>query len=35
MTLRYIFDFHPGDIFACMADVGYVRGPRVLAPETS
>lgn len=22
MTLKYVFDYHPGDVFGCMADVG-------------
>ncbi|KAF9109296.1 acetyl-CoA synthetase [Mortierella sp. AM989] len=25
-TLKYVFDYHPGDIFACMADVGWITG---------
>ena len=25
MTLKYVFDVHQGDIFGCMADVGYVK----------
>ncbi|KAG0057578.1 acetyl-CoA synthetase [Gryganskiella cystojenkinii] len=26
MTTKYVFDYHPGDIFACMADVGWITG---------
>lgn len=26
LTFKYIFDFHPGDIFGCMADVGWITG---------
>ncbi|GJJ77172.1 acetyl-CoA synthetase [Entomortierella parvispora] len=26
MTVKYVFDYHPGDIFACMADVGWITG---------
>ncbi|KAJ8663621.1 acetyl-coenzyme A synthetase [Lichtheimia ornata] len=25
-TVKYIFDYHPEDIFACMADIGWVTG---------
>ncbi|KAG0370268.1 acetyl-coenzyme A synthetase [Gamsiella multidivaricata] len=25
-TVKYVFDYHPGDIFACMADVGWITG---------
>nr|CAG8478547.1 14406_t:CDS:10 [Entrophospora candida] len=25
-TLKYVFDYHEGDIFACMADIGWVTG---------
>ncbi|KAJ1551375.1 acetyl-CoA synthetase [Nowakowskiella sp. JEL0078] len=25
-TIKYIFDIHPGDIFGCMSDVGWVNG---------
>ncbi|KAI8372992.1 acyl-activating enzyme [Radiomyces spectabilis] len=25
-TVKYIFDYHPGDIYACMADIGWVTG---------
>ncbi|KAF9188876.1 acetyl-CoA synthetase [Haplosporangium sp. Z 767] len=25
-TFKYVFDYHPGDIFACMADVGWITG---------
>ncbi|GAA5798520.1 acetyl-coenzyme A synthetase [Helicostylum pulchrum] len=25
-TVKYIFDVHPGDVYACMADVGWVTG---------
>jgi len=25
-TVKYIFDYHEGDIFACMADIGWVTG---------
>ncbi|KAF9405005.1 acetyl-CoA synthetase, partial [Podila epigama] len=25
-TVKYVFDFHPDDIFACMADVGWITG---------
>lgn len=26
MTHKYVFDVHPGDIFACVADVGWITG---------
>lgn len=26
MTHRYVFDYHVGDVFACVADVGWVTG---------
>lgn len=26
MTLKYVFDVHPGDRFGCMADVGWITG---------
>ena len=26
LTLRYAFDVHPTDKFACMADVGWITG---------
>lgn len=26
ITFRYIFDYHPGDIFWCTADIGWVTG---------
>eukprot|EP00923_Selenidium_pygospionis_P013954 GHVN01024045.1.p1 GENE.GHVN01024045.1~~GHVN01024045.1.p1 ORF type:complete len:695 (+),score=70.73 GHVN01024045.1:109-2193(+) len=26
LTFRYVFDFHPGDVFACVADVGWITG---------
>ena len=26
MTFRYVFDYHPGDIYWCTADVGWVTG---------
>lgn len=26
MTLRYIFDYHPNDVHACVADIGWVTG---------
>ncbi|KAJ3120505.1 acetyl-CoA synthetase [Nowakowskiella sp. JEL0407] len=25
-SLKYIFDIHPGDVFGCMADVGWITG---------
>lgn len=25
-TFKYIFDYHPGDIYGCMADVGWITG---------
>ncbi|KAI9284249.1 acetyl-coenzyme A synthetase [Umbelopsis sp. AD052] len=25
-TVKYIFDYHPDDIFACMADIGWITG---------
>ncbi|KAF9332818.1 acetyl-CoA synthetase [Linnemannia elongata] len=25
-TVKYVFDYHPNDIFACMADVGWITG---------
>lgn len=24
MTFKYVFDYHDGEIFACVADIGYV-----------
>jgi acetyl-CoA synthetase len=26
LTVKYVFDIHPGDRFACMADVGWITG---------
>ncbi|ORZ22979.1 acetyl-coenzyme A synthetase [Absidia repens] len=26
MTLKYIFDYHENDVYACMADVGWITG---------
>jgi acetyl-CoA synthetase len=26
MTMKYVFDYRPGDIHACMADIGWVTG---------
>ncbi len=26
MTHEYVFDYHPGDIYWCTADVGWVTG---------
>ena len=26
MTVKYVFDVHPEDKFACMADVGWITG---------
>ena len=26
ITVKYVFDVHPGDKFACMADVGWITG---------
>ncbi|KAJ3380863.1 acetyl-CoA synthetase, partial [Lobulomyces angularis] len=26
MTVKYVFDYHEGDIFGCMADVGWITG---------
>ena len=26
ISLKYIFDIHPGDVFGCMADVGWITG---------
>ena len=26
MTLKYVFDVHPEDRYACMADVGWITG---------
>ncbi|CEM09953.1 unnamed protein product [Vitrella brassicaformis CCMP3155] len=26
LTFKYVFDFHPGDIHACVADVGWITG---------
>ncbi|KAK0499260.1 hypothetical protein EDD18DRAFT_1156139 [Armillaria luteobubalina] len=26
MTVKYVFDVHPGDKFACMADIGWITG---------
>ena len=26
MTFKYVFDYHPGDIFWCTADVGWITG---------
>ena len=22
ITLKYVFDYHPGDVYACVADIG-------------
>lgn len=26
ITCKYVFDIHPGDVYACMADVGWITG---------
>jgi acetyl-CoA synthetase len=26
LTHRYVFDYHPGDVFACVADIGWITG---------
>eukprot|EP00382_Lankesteria_abbotti_P001024 CAMPEP_0113844498 /NCGR_PEP_ID=MMETSP0372-20130328/268_1 /TAXON_ID=340204 /ORGANISM="Lankesteria abbotti" /LENGTH=712 /DNA_ID=CAMNT_0000813503 /DNA_START=71 /DNA_END=2209 /DNA_ORIENTATION=- /assembly_acc=CAM_ASM_000359 len=26
MTHKYIFDYHPGDVYACVADIGWITG---------
>jgi len=26
LTHKYVFDYHPGDIFGCVADVGWITG---------
>ncbi|KAJ3333054.1 acetyl-CoA synthetase [Blyttiomyces sp. JEL0837] len=26
MTAKYVFDLHPGDVYGCMADVGWITG---------
>ncbi|MCY7264965.1 AMP-binding protein, partial [Pseudomonas protegens] len=26
LTFKYVFDYHPGDIYWCTADVGWVTG---------
>ena len=26
LTHRYVFDYHDGDVYACMADVGWITG---------
>jgi acetyl-CoA synthetase len=26
LTHKYVFDYHPGDIYACLADVGWITG---------
>lgn len=26
MTFQYVFDYHPGDVYACVADVGWITG---------
>lgn len=26
LTVKYVFDVHPGDRFACMADIGWITG---------
>jgi acetyl-CoA synthetase len=26
VTVKYVFDVHPGDIFGCMADIGWITG---------
>ena len=26
LTHRYVFDYHPGDIYACVADIGWITG---------
>ncbi|KAG9306981.1 hypothetical protein G9A89_000895 [Geosiphon pyriformis] len=25
-TLKYVFDYHPGDVYGCMADIGWITG---------
>lgn len=32
LTVKYVFDVHPDDKFACMADVGWITG-QLLAPS--
>ena len=26
VVLQYVFDFHPGDRFGCVADIGWITG---------
>ena len=26
ILLQYVFDYHPGDVFGCVADIGWVTG---------
>lgn len=26
LTVKYVFDVHPDDRFACMADIGWITG---------
>ena len=26
ITVKYVFDVHPDDKFACMADIGWITG---------
>ncbi|KAJ7849743.1 hypothetical protein B0H13DRAFT_2361125 [Mycena leptocephala] len=32
LSVKYLFDVHPDDCFACMADVGRLRGIRTFSP---
>ena len=33
LTVKYVFDVHPDDRFACMADVGWITGHTCVAPH--
>jgi len=26
LTTKYMFDVHPGDVFGCVADIGWITG---------
>lgn len=30
MTVKYVFDYHPEDIYACMADLGWITGKTMI-----
>jgi acetyl-CoA synthetase len=35
ITCKYVFDIHPDDVYACMADVGWVTGHSYIGTRTA